>query len=96
MGDYEAYNKLEKKNLDTSNVEQAELLRKIKIQAIPRILTKQETNVQVVSYKQISTILEIEKSEVEGYIIEAIQEGILNAKIDEFSETIIIKYRLAY
>jgi hypothetical protein len=66
----------------------SDLERKAKIQAIPRILN----GIKVAGYEQVANILEISKDEVESYIIEAIQEGLLKAKIDEFQETIIIKY----
>lgn len=62
--------------------------RNIKIQALPRILN----GIKVASYSQISEILKINKGEVESYIIEAIQNGLLKAKIDEFQETILITY----
>lgn len=57
----------------------------MKIEAIPRVLSSNRQNVQIVSYDQISEILKIKKEEVESYIIEAIHNGIIKAKIDESS-----------
>jgi len=42
-----------------------ELERKVKIQAIPRILN----GIKIASYSQISEILKINKADVESYII---------------------------
>jgi hypothetical protein len=84
--------KLDKQLLESSGIKSSELERRVKIEAIPRALSSQSTNVQIVSYQQVSEILHIEKDDVEPFIIEAIQEGILRAKIDEASETIIVKY----
>jgi len=47
------------------------LERNIKIQAIPRILTG--NRVTTVSYEQIALLLKINKSEVESYVIQAVQ-----------------------
>lgn len=58
----------------------------MKIQAIPRLLS----NVKVASYNQIAQILSIKKQEVQSYLIDAIQEGVIKAKLDEYQETVII------
>lgn len=92
FGDFDKFNKLDKKLLETVGISAADLERRVKIEAIPRALSRSNTNVQIVSYQQISEILHILKEDVESYIIEAIHEGIVKAKIDESSETIIIKY----
>lgn len=52
----------------------------MKVEAIPRLLT----NVKSASYDQVAQRLDIKKSEVESYIIDAIKEGIIKAKLDEF------------
>lgn len=57
-----------------------EILRKMKIEAIPRLLS----TVKVAGYDQVAEKLQIQKSEVESYIIDAIKEGIIKAKLDEF------------
>jgi len=75
------------KLLSGAGIKVSDFERKAKIQAIPRILN----GIKVAGYEQVANILEINKDEVESYIIEAIQEGLLKAKIDEFQETIIIK-----
>jgi hypothetical protein len=82
LGDFEAFSKLDKKCLKGAEVKSSELERKIKVQAIPRALSGSNTNVQIAGYQQISEILKIDKEEVEAYIIEAVQEGIIKAKID--------------
>ena len=92
LGDFDKFAKLDKQLLESSGIKSSELERRVKIEAIPRALSSQSTNVQIVSYQQVSEILHIEKDDVEPFIIEAIQEGILRAKIDEASETIIVKY----
>lgn len=92
LGDFDKFAKLDKKVLQGTEINQADLERKVKIQAIPRVLSINNKCIQVASYQQISEILHINKENVEDYIIDAIQEGILKAKIDESSETIIIKY----
>lgn len=92
VGDFEAFRAAAKEALLGSGVEVGELERNIKIQAIPRILS----GIKNASYSQVSEILKIEKGEVESYIIEAIQKGLLKAKIDESQETILIKYVSAH
>lgn len=82
--------------MENAGISHADLERRVKIEAIPRALSRSNTNIQVVSYEQISEILHIQKEDVESYIIEAIHEGIVKAKIDESSETIIIKYPFTY
>ncbi len=91
LGDFDKYGQLDKKALQEAGVAEEEFERRVKIEAIPRVLSSSSKNVQIVSYDQISQILKIQKEEVEGYIIEAIHEGIVRAKIDESSESIIIK-----
>lgn len=78
FGDYEAFANLNKEILLKEGIQPAHLERNVKIQAIPRIVA----GISVASYVQVAEILKIKKEEVEGYVIEAIQEGILKAKID--------------
>lgn len=42
------------------------------------------------NYDQVAQVLQIAKDQVEFYIIDAIKEGILKAKLDQFQETVII------
>ena len=60
----------------------------MKIQSIPRLFT----STKLASYQQIAQMLKIKKQLVESYIIEAIRDGIIKAKLDEFEETVLIKY----
>ena len=64
----------------------ADVLRKMKIEAIPRLLG----NIKVANYDQVAQVLQISKDQVEFYMIDAIKEGILKAKLDQFQETVII------
>lgn len=43
------------------------------------------------AYSELAAILNIEKSDVEGWAIEAIAAGIIDAKIDQVNEEIVIK-----
>ena len=61
LGDFEKFAKLDKKLLESAGIKPSELERKVKIEAIPRALSSQSTNVQIVSYQQVSEILQIEK-----------------------------------
>jgi hypothetical protein len=88
LGDFEAFSASAKDLLSSAGIKLVDLERNIKIQAIPRILN----GIKNASYSQVSEILKIQKEEVESYIIEAIQNGLLKAKIDEFQETILIQY----
>jgi hypothetical protein len=92
LGNYEEFHSIDKEALTAAGISLNELERKVKIQALPRILS----GITTASYEQIAEILKIAKGEVESYIIEGIQEGLLKAKIDEFQETIIIKYCVPY
>ena len=60
----------------------------MKIQSIPQLFTL----TKVASYQQIAQMLKIKKELVEFYIIEAIRDGIIKAKLDQFEETVLIKY----
>lgn len=71
LGDFERYAQLPKEELTKLNIKHSELERNIKIQAIPRILSG--NRVITVSYEQIALLLKINKTEVESYIIQAVQ-----------------------
>jgi len=57
VGDFEKFGQLDKEILTQSGIKQADLERRIKIQAIPRILSG--NRVTTVSYQQIAEILRI-------------------------------------
>jgi hypothetical protein len=71
LGDFQRYSQLSKEELTKLNIKHSELERNIKIQAIPRILSG--NRVTSVSYEQIALLLKINKTEVESYIIQAVQ-----------------------
>lgn len=54
LGDFEKFAKLDKKLLESAGINSNELERRVKIEAIPRALSSQSTNIQIVSYKQVS------------------------------------------
>jgi hypothetical protein len=57
LGDFEKFGQLNKEILAQSDIKQADLERRIKIQAIPRILSG--NRVTTVSYQQIAELLRI-------------------------------------
>lgn len=85
-GDFEKLDMGMLTKLEQDGVVGSDVLRKMKIEAIPRLLG----NVKNASYDQVASVLQIKKEQVEFYIIDAIKEGILNAKLDQFEEAVII------
>lgn len=78
FGDYERFGSIDQTLLKKEGINEGDLEKRLKIQAIPRIFN----GVTRASYHQVADSLKIKKEEVEEYIIEAIREGILKAKID--------------
>lgn len=85
-GDFEKLDLNRMKAFEKEGVAGEEVLRKMKVEAIPRLLS----NVKSASYEEVAAKLGVRTNEVESYIIDAIKEGTIKAKLDEFQERVII------
>jgi translation initiation factor 3 subunit M len=81
-------NKTHQTFLNNSGINLDEITYKIRLLTLNSLAKKQS----LISYDQIAKALEISEDDVEFYVIDATSSGILEARIDQLNQTIIIRY----
>ncbi len=89
-GDFEDFLKFEKENpgvLEQLSLDTAKCTENMRLLSLASLCAEAE----VISYKEIADGLQVEDSQVEKWIIKGITSRLIDAKIDQLSQTILIK-----
>jgi len=74
--------------LETAGINLDEITYKIRLLTLNSLAKKQS----ILTYDHIAKSLEISEADVELYVIDATSSGILEARIDQLNQTILIRY----
>jgi len=87
LEDFQSFTKSNPNTLSTYNISEQDAIRHMRLLSLCSLATEHEE----IPYDAIASTLQVEQSDVENWVIDAVSSGLLSAKMDQLQHVVMVE-----